>query len=225
MKNNAYIERGVLFGDVHSFRDLNLVLAPFTYTPAQPKFKYVEIPGGNGSIDATESTGEITYGDREFEFAFSVFPNDNLTFEERQTLVANAINGKRFNIIVEKDPDYYWTGRVWVDEYASNKRLKRIYVLARVAPYKLKRQETVVKATLTGGAKEIILPNECKRVCPNITLGASSTATIGYNGISIPLNQSGQTVKALDLQLKQGDNILTVTGRGEITFTYREGAL
>ena len=225
MKNNAYIERGVLFGDVHSFRDLNLVLAPFTYTPAQPKFKYVEIPGGNGSIDATESTGEITYSDREFEFVFSVFPTDNLTFEERQTLVANAINGKRFNIIVEKDPDYYWTGRVWVDEYASNKRLKRIYVLARVAPYKLKRTETVVMATLTGEAKTIILPNECMRVCPSITLGASSTATIVYNGKTIQLTESGKTKKELDLQLTKGDNILTVTGQGEIAFTYREGAL
>jgi hypothetical protein len=219
------IERGVYFGDIHSFRDLNLVLAPFDYTPAQPKFNFIEIPGGNGSIDATESTGEITYSDREFEFVFSVFPNDNLTFEERQTLVANAINGKRCNIILEKDPDYFWAGRVWVDKYASNKRLKQINVTARVAPYKLKRQETVIKATLTGEAQTIILPNECKRVCPAITLGASSTATIVYRSISIPLTESGQTVKALDLQLLKGDNILTVTGQGEITFTYREGAL
>lgn len=219
------IERGVYFGDIHSFRDLNLVLAPFNYTPAQPKFKFIEIPGADGSIDATESTGEITYSDREFEFVFSVFPNDKLTFEERQTLVANAINGKRFNIIVEKDPDYFWTGRVWVDEYASNKRLKQINVIARVAPYKLKRQETVIMATLTGEAQTIILPNECKRVCPEITLGASSTATIEYNGISIPLTASGQTKKELDLQLLKGDNILTVTGQGEIAFTYREGAL
>ena len=137
------IETGVLFDDIHSFRDLNLVLGPFVLPPAKPKTNFIDVPGRDGSIDATEATGEVKYNDREFSFTFTVFPQDELSFEERQTVVSNALNGKRCKITIEKDPDYYLEGRCFVNEHFANKKLRQIVVSVRVAPYKLKHNETV----------------------------------------------------------------------------------
>lgn len=169
-----YIESGVHFGDIHSFRDLNLVLAPFDYTPAVPKTKFIEIPGGDGTIDATEADGTIHYQDREFQFIFTVMPGDTLTFEERQTAVAKALNGKRFDkIVLDKDPEYFWRGRVWIDEYASNKRLRQIAVVARVSPYKVKLQKTYQEFDLLPEYLpfDIVVENGgCKTIIPQIHL-------------------------------------------------------
>ncbi len=220
------IETGVLFDDIHSFRDLNLVLAPFVLPPAKPKSKYIDVPGGDGSIDATEATSEVKYNDREFSFTFTVFPKDTLTFEERQTVVSNALNGKRCKITIEKDPDYYLIGRCTVNEHLADKRLRQIVVSVRVAPYKLKQQKTVLSFDfLDFEEKTIILPNSKKRVVPSISTNGS--AYIYFEGKSIPVSSSEPT-KYMDIQLKEGENILTLKPYSSpltVEFSYQEGDL
>ena len=179
----TYIERGVHFGDTHSFRDLNLVLAPFDYTPAVPKTNFIDIPGGDGSIDATEADGTIHYQDREFTFIFSVMPGDKLTFEERQTVVARALHGKRFEIVLDKDPEYFWRGRVWIDEYASNKRLRQIAIVARVSPYKVKKQKVNGVVTMETGYNDVIFRNDGgKIILPKIKLAPYGSVDIRRKG-------------------------------------------
>ena len=216
------IETGVHFGDIHSFHDLNLVLAPFTYTPAQVKENRVDRAGGHGSIDLTEALGEVKYHDRELTFKFTVFPQDELTFEERQTAVSNAVNGLRCKITLDKDPDYYWEGRCKVNEYLSDKRLRQIVIVATVAPYKMAQHETVVPVELTGAPQTIILTNAKKAVVPVIECSDDDTV-ITFGNVEATLTAGAH--KVLDIRLVQGANILTVSGSGTVTFTYREGVL
>ena len=208
----TYIERGVHFGDTHSFRDLNLVLAPFDYTPAVPKTKFIEIPGGDGTIDATEADGTIHYYDREFEFIFSVMPGDKLTFEERQTVVARALNGKRFEIVLDKDPEYFWRGRVWIDEYASNKRLRQIVVVARVSPYKVRKQITTIELQDAKGTLVSIRNDGSKTILPKIS-GANAYLGIlvyGENrGVQIDISETPIVCERMPLH--PGDNLYSLT--------------
>lgn len=139
---------GVYFGNIHSFYDLNLILAPFTPTPAEPKLNFLEIPGRDGHLDLTEANGEVKYNSREFEFIFTVAPGDPLTFDERVSAVSNALNGLRCKITLDRDPDYYWEGRCAVSEYDQDKNIGQIVVTATVNPYKLKQNPTVVSATI-----------------------------------------------------------------------------
>lgn len=131
---------GIRFGEVHSFEDLNLILSKADLPPAAVKTVYVDNPGGDGSWDLTEATGKVNYKNREAKFTFSVLPEDD--FEAKKTEVSNLLNGKRFKITLDKDPAYYWEGRCTVNQYESNKKMRKIVVGASVAPYKLKQEKT-----------------------------------------------------------------------------------
>lgn len=227
MKQKTYIETGVLFEVIgtgeafHSFRDLNLILAPFVLPPAQPKINLLEIEGMDGSLDLTEANGEVKYNDRELKFTFTVFLPDELTFEERQTAVSNALNGKRCKITLDKDCDYYFTGRCSVNEYLCDRRLCQIVITAKVAPYKLLQNETVESFALSNTEQSIVLVNRRKAVVPVITV--TDAATITFGGVTKQLTAG--SYKVLDFQLKPGNNAFTVSGTGTITFTYQEGDL
>lgn len=227
MKQKTYIDTGVLFEVIgtgeffHSFHDLNLILAPFVLPPAKPKINLLDIEGMDGTLDLTEANGEIKYYDRELKFTFTVFPEDDMSFEERQTVVSNALNGQRCKITIGKDPDYYHVGRCTVNEHLCDRRLCQIVVTATVAPYKLLLHETVMSFTLSNSVQDVILENLRKPVVPVITCTGATTVT--FNGVTVALEAGAH--KVLDFQLKRGDNTFTVSGTGEITFTYQEGDL
>ncbi len=213
--------KGVKFGDIHSYEDLNLILAPFTPTSAVPKTVYVEKQGGDGSLDFTEAHGEVKYNDRDFEFTFSVAPNDKKPFDEKATEISNTLNGLKCLITLDRDPDYYWVGRLSVDKYLQDKNLKQFTVNAKVAPYKLKQNVTVAEFMLTETEQTVILVNGRKRVVPTIT--CTDTAKVKFAGGEVTLNAG--THKVLDICFAWGENSLTISGKGTIAFTYQEGEL
>lgn len=220
------IETGVLFDNTHSFQDLNLILSAVEITPAIPKTTYVDIPGGDGSIDLTESNGEVKFSDRTITFTFTMNPADDLSesaWEAKKTEVSNVLNGRAFGkITLDKDPDYYWRGRCSVDNFKSNKRLRQIIVTAKVRPYKYKQAETVTAFSLTTSGKAVVLTNSRRSVCPVITCTNNNTKII-FNGNTFTFNAG--THKNLDIRLTEGVNSLTVSGTGKVTFTYQEGDL
>ena len=210
--------KGVWFDDVHSYTDLNLVLSEVNLPPAIPKTTFIDIPGGDGSVDLTEALGEVKYKSREGSFTFTAFPTDDFEVKKRQ--VSNLLNGKRCKIRLDKDPDYYWIGRCVVDEYASDKNVHTIVVAFVVAPYKLKNSLTTV--TVPAGTSVVrTLQNARKTVVPSITCTAE--ATILFNGITFKFNSG--THKNLDIELKEGGNQVTVTSTKAVVFTYQEGDL
>ena len=210
--------KGIKFDDVHSYDDLNLVLSKVSIPPATAKTNFADIPSGDGSVDLTEALGEVKFKDRGCKFTFTVFPSDD--FEEKKREVSNLLNGKRCKIVVGKDPDYYWLGRCSIDEYASDKNLHKIVVGAVVSPYKLKHDLT--KVIINAGTKvTATLQNSRKTAVPTITCTAE--ATVIFNGGTFTFNAG--THKNLNITLVEGDNPVTVTSTGTVTFTYQEGDL
>lgn len=216
------IETGVSFNDIHSFYDLNLILSSVEISPAIPKTTYVNVPGRDGALDLTEGLGEVKFDDRIIKFIFTVHPSDRMTFEERKTAVANAVNGLRCKITLDKDPDYYYEGRCKVDAYAQNKNLKQITISVTVQPYKLKHMLTVKTFSLSSTAITATLENERKTVVPAIECTADNTHVV-FNGNDFSLGKG--THKILDICLTAGKHPVTLYGSGTITFTYQEGAL
>lgn len=219
------IETGVLFGNIHSFYDLNLILSAVDISPAKAVTTYVTIPGADGSIDLTEALGEVKYSDRTIKFTFTMNPAGGLSdaaWEEKKTEVSNALNGIAKRITLDKDPDYYWDGRCAIDSYNSNKRLRQIVVSAIVRPYKLKQAETVVPFELSSVAQTGYIRNARKSVCPVITCAHDNTKVVfGGNEYVFNIGQH----KNLNIRFTQGDNQVTVSGKGTVTFSFQEGDL
>jgi len=217
------IETGVYFGDVHSSLDLDLILSEVNIPPAEPKTNYIDVPGRDGSLDLTETHGLVKYKDRDCKFVFTVSPEDILTFEERKTHVSNTLNGRKCKIILDKDPNYYYQGRLTVDEYLQDRNLLKIVVTARIAPYKLKQKITIATFNVTTTEKLIIIKNDRKQVVPKITCTAETTFTFEGNQFTL----SAGTHQVLDILLSEYDNIFRVyaTENGTVTFEYQEGAL
>lgn len=210
--------KGMYFDSVHSYTDLNLVLSSVNIPPAEVKKNYIDIPGGDGSVDLTAALGEVRYKDRECTFTFSCFPQDD--FEEKKTRISNLLNGAVCRIRLDKDPGYYYQGRCFVNEYASDKNLHKIVVGATVAPYKLKTNVTTVTIR-AGESVSVALVNSRKSVVPTITTTANTT--IKFGGNTYTLNAGTHTF--LNIELKQGNNMVTVTSTAPVIFTYQEGDL
>lgn len=209
---------GIMFDEVHSYYDLNLVLSEVSIPPAVPKTNFVDIPGGDGSVDLTEALGDVKFNDRGCKFTFTVFPTDD--FEEKKQQISNLLNGRRCKIIVDKDPDYYWLGRCSIDSYSSNKNLHKLVVGAVVAPYKFKHRQTKL-AVPPGTDVSVSLGNGRRHVVPAIT--CTTDATIVFNGNTFTFGAG--THKDLNITLVEGDNPLTVTSTQEVLFSYQEGEL
>ena len=207
--------KGIWFDDIHNYDNLNLVLSKVDIPPATPKTNFIDIPGGDGSVDLTEALGEVRYKDRECSFTFTVMPTDD--FEEKKKEISNLLNGKRCKIVLDKDPGYCWEGRCSVNEYASDRNIHQIVVGAIVAPYKMKTQKTIV--SVPAGENVIVtLSNSRRTVIPTIT--NTDDATIVFNGNRYDLKAGIHTV--LNIALIEGANTLTVTSLGTVKFTYQE---
>lgn len=209
---------GVWFDGLHSYADLNLVLSKVEFPPAKPKTNFVDIPGADGSVDQTETLGEVRFQDRKPVFTFTVMPTDD--YEEKKREVSNLLNGQRKKIALDKDPGYYWTGRCEIDKYSSNKKIRQIVVSATVAPYKLK--EHVTKVTIPAGTAVVkTLRNSRKSAVPIIMCTADTTVI--FKGDTFQFGTG--THKNLSIKLVEGDNQVTVTSTGTVEFTYQEGDL
>lgn len=214
------IKRGITFNNIHSFRNLNLLLSKAEIPPAVPKTNFIEIPGSDTIIDLTEALGDVNYSSRECKFTFTMNPSGDLSegaFEAKKTEVSNALNGLACTIILDKDPGYFYKGRCIVDEYLSDKKIRQFVVKATVHPYKYKKELTVVSVT----AGSHILLNDRMPVVPSVKTTEETKLTFGGNTYSV----NAGTHKILDIQLKQGENAVTVETNGTVTFTYQEGAL
>ncbi len=87
--------------------------------PPEPKTTYVDLPGANGGLDYTELlTGEPTFGYRKGSWEFLLIPGDQWATVYQQ--LCTYLHGQHHTIILQGDPNYYYTGRLKVNEWQSN---------------------------------------------------------------------------------------------------------
>ena len=98
--------------------------------------KFIEIPGLDGSFDATDFlTGYPTFKDRTGSIKFYV-ANDYWNWEVAYTTIMSFLHGQRMYMMLEDDPSYFYEGRFSIDEWASEESNSTISIKYRVHPYK-----------------------------------------------------------------------------------------
>lgn len=204
--------RRVTVGGVDLWERFGLVLTDESaYSPPAPKVYQVDIPGGDGCVDVTESlAGDVAYSNRSMELCFVVaHPED---FEATKTAVCGFLHGRSFDFELSFDPGYTYHGRFSVDEYYGKMHYGHLKVTVDADPYKLREHRTV-KALAAGGTTVVL---ECgrKRQCP--TFECASEFALAWNGGSATVQPGAHRVRGL--WLEQGDNELwldSAPGQGD----------
>lgn len=127
------------YGGYHSWYSLRLVPAsrPFV-NPPQQKTSTLEIPGANGIIDLSNvPLGFATFQNRTGSWEFHISHDvNNMTWEEAYQDLLFKLHGKQMAVILTDDPSYFYTGRIYINAYKSDKMNSTITINYDLYPYK-----------------------------------------------------------------------------------------
>lgn len=148
-KERQVILKGITFGNYHSYDDFGLILSSKEIGSPEPKIITIDVEGGDGVLDFTEFTGETKFKNRKLTFHFS----KSHVLSDFMTLfstVHNALHGKKMNIILDDDSEFYYVGRIIVNEFKADANIGLITVECDCEPWKYKLNVTREKVFLYG---------------------------------------------------------------------------
>lgn len=218
------MERYFILDKFNTWYDWRLILTAKTVTPPVPKTNYVKIAGMSGTLDLSESlTGGITYEDRTVTATFWTSEGSRKEREKQLRDIVSVLHGKKIKIIEPDDPDHYFLGRVTVKSVKNISPYAEFTINCACDPWRYAINDTVrlVDVNSQSVTDIIIHNNGVKTLNPTITV--SGSVDITYNGVKTSLTDG--TFKISDIKLRQGVNIIGVSGKGSITFTYKEADL
>lgn len=130
-------KQSVTFGDKNTWDDWKILpsIRPVFVPPTQ-KTNYIDIPGGDGSLDLSESlTKYPVYNNRTGSFKFRVM-NDYMPWADRYSEIMGYLHGRTMRAILTEDPDYFYQGRFSVDSWDSGDTWSEITIGYNVNPFK-----------------------------------------------------------------------------------------
>lgn len=214
--------QGITFGQYHSYRDFGLLLQSKEIGSPAVKVSKIDIPGADGELDMTDYFGGAKYDNvkHKFEFATLAPRTEHLSLFGT---IKNAIHGKKGRITIDGDPSFFYLGRCSVSAFTNDKGAGYVTVECDCEPYKYKAAKTVVSQAIDGTAT-VTLTNGRKRAVPLVTITTESSLRIVY-GDNFIWDLGNGSFTLPELELLEGENIVTVTGTGSIAFEWQEGYL
>ena len=226
---------GVTFGDKHSFDDFGIYLTSKTINPPEPQTNTISVPLRDGSIDLTESlTNDVKYNDRKINMTFSVIhPMEQ--WSDKVSEIENYLHGKRMKVVFDDDQNFYYMGRLKVNEWSSQKSIGKLVIECIADPYKYDIQGDWLwdpfdfendcisesENIIVSGSTSVVIVGKRKKAYPTIT--ASSAMSVSYNGTTYNLTEGIN--KLYEMILDEGENTLTFNGSGSVLIEYTGGSL
>lgn len=205
---------------INSLESWGLILGNKEISIPQPKTTYVNVEGADGTLDLTEAvTGETKYNDRTLKYPFTLL-DKFMDLPNKISEIANFIHGKKFKIFNYDDMDFYYVGRVSINEFKTSQATGLITLEAVCEPYKYKKDITTYQSEING-SKTIFITNLRRRAVPIIT--TDSEMKITFNGTTYTINSG--THEILNICFEQGSHELFIEGNGTIEIKYQECSL
>lgn len=240
---------------IHTIDDWGIYLAARPdVTPPEPKTTYVEIPGGDGSLDLTEAlTGDVKYQLRTINLTFTVL-KDRADWTELYSDILYFLHGQRVKCLFDEDHQYYYLGRFTVNQWESDRAKSKITITGSVDPYKYNLYSSVEQPLwdsfdfehdsmdyakdiqITAMNQTITLLGSRRRVTPTITVKSTDGKGIRLYGLYGGRNQwfswdDGTfkdprfTISDGIHQYKTGQPINGGAGTGSLTVAFQGGRL
>lgn len=219
------MDRYIILEDIETGEQINtyerweLILGNKEISIPQAKTNYIDIVGADGSLDLTEATGDIKYNDRTAKFPFTL-KDKFMDLPSKISEIANDIHGRKFKIFIYDDLDFYYVGRVSINEFKTSQAKGIITLEAVVEPYKYKKNISSYAYEING-SETIYGSNLRKRVVPTITV--DSEMEIIFKGNKYVVSEG--SFEILNIYFEQGDYELNVKGNGTLKITYQEASL
>lgn len=168
-------------------------------------------------------TENVPYQPRSFDMTFSML-GDRSDFDRLVSAAVNQFAGQLCRVTLTEDPTLYALGTLEADPTYDPLTGKGSLVLSCTDgdAFLYYVEETVESIT---GSGTVILHNDYMPVVPVITTTAETTLRWAIDGESFHKTVSAGTWEITELELRHGDNTVSVTGEGTTTFTYRQGRL
>ena len=137
MSDTSKQYHSIIFGEKNSWDDWHLVpTSRPVFNPPKPKYKTLDIPGGDGLLDVSELlTGYPVYENRTGSIEFMVH-NGYSEWYTAYSNIMDYLHGQKLRAILEDDPDYFYEGRYSINEWKSDKKYSLIVIDYSVNPYK-----------------------------------------------------------------------------------------
>lgn len=228
----------ITIGEKNTWDDWHLI--PLTrplFNPPPVKTNYVEIPGGDGSLDlSTVLTGRPVYGDRTGSWSFYV-ENGFMPWFAVYSDIMVYLHGERLRAVLEDDPDYYYEGRFSVNSWKSDKERSTITIDYTVGPYKMAFDDIgnkwlwdpfnftkdvirYYKNLVVTGSLKVDVIGDMIEVVPTIITSASGM-TVTFEGKKHTLKKGNNVIP--EIVIRRGTNVFTFTGNGTVTIDVRGG--
>lgn len=199
-----YPENRIIVNGVDLTLKYGLIIADgYKLDPPEVKKYEVDIPGGDGVIDLTDSLlGDSAYKNREIEFDCYII--DIGRFEDIMTEINRELHGKAFDFKMTMDPEYTYHGRFKISDKKQNMYMNGLVGYFKMTidsnPYKYKN-DAVYRINAVGGINVEFLSGR-KRVRP--TIETDGFLKVIFNNKLFNLPQGTWTVN--DILFKEGIN-------------------
>lgn len=223
-------KRTMLLGDYDTAADGLWTLKEWSFPEPEEETTIVDVPGrwkGPLDLSTAMTDGEPVYKTRPLTVKLESSEGDRLARRARIRAMVNKLHGRRVDIVLPDDPDHYITGRLSLKETYNDLAHCAIQVTGTCEPWRYAMEETVYTLTASATAAAATLRNDgTMPVIPLLEVAAPA-------GSSILLQYAERYSWALssglyelpDLLLTNGDHVVTYSGAGTLTITYREAVL
>ena|SRR5690625_485279 len=233
--------RGITFNNKHSFRDFELTIAPGRNIGNPSKVKRKErVPYSNIDYDFSGIYGDQEYTERSLTYTFNVIDQHNYSKEHFSIMKIEILNwllgpNEKNKLTDDAIPGYYFLAEVENGPALEEREFDGTLTVEFIAyPFKISELEEghdiwdefnflldvaqITEFDVTG-TKEVILYNPGISILKP-TIKSSAEMEIKKDNITfnIPIGES----TSYDFILMPGENKLTVSGNGTISFHFRK---
>ena len=189
----------------------------------QSQSNTISVPGRNSPIRFTEALGRVAYHPRSFDMTFSML-GDRADFDTLVSEVVNQFAGNLCRVTLTEDTTMYAVGTLEAAPSYDPLTGKGTLELSCTDgdSFLYHTEETTI--TVTGGGT-VILANDYMPVVPVITVTAETTLRWSVDGESFQKTINAGTWEIPELELRHGNNTVSITSEGVVVFVYREGRL
>lgn len=209
----------VSFDGINFCKKYQVVLEQFDIGMPEPKIVRVSIPGRDGDLDMSEAlTGYLNYGDREITVQIGI-TGDEKTCEKKKSNVLSFVAGKEGKLTFSHLEGYF-LGRCTVKSITREIAHYTLLLSFSCRPYRYAENLVVKSETL--GDKAISIDCENTMMPTSPTIEVSENATVSFNGKTYTYTKGEHRPSFIFMN---GDNKLSVKGKGVIKIIYRKGVI